>query len=356
MSGAATSTAVRFGPLVACLVAAALFGASSPASKALLGSLSLLTLAGLLYLGAALGVLPFSLQGGSATARRAPGNLARLAGVILFGGVVGPTLLLIGLARAPAASVSLWLNLEAPATALLGWAFFKEHIDRRVLVAVVVVTGASALLAGASGAALVPAALLVAGGCLCWGLDNNLSAAIDGFTPAQSTLAKGLAAGVTNLAAGALLDGREMMLSSVGAALALGALAYGASIVLYVRAAQQLGAVRSQLIFSSAPFFGVLLSWIALREPVVWTQLVAAALMVFAVVLLHRERHEHAHTHAALTHTHWHRHDDGHHDHVHEQGLSGGHVHEHTHETRSHAHAHRPDLHHRHDHRGAVPP
>lgn len=338
-------------PLIACLVAAALFGVSSPASKALLGTMSPLTLAGLLYLGAALGVLPFALRGGSSVARRSGKNLLRLAGVILFGGVLGPALLLFGLTQAPAASVSLWLNLEAPATALLGWLFFKEHLDRRVVVAVVLVTVASALLAGASGTALVPAALLIAGACLCWGLDNNLSSTIDGFTPAQSTLAKGVAAGGVNLALGFALEEPAFDATYVGAALLLGSLSYGASIVLYVRAAQQLGAVRSQLLFSSAPFFGVVVAWAALREAVHWTQLFAAGLMIGALALLHRERHSHAHSHDAQTHTHWHRHDDEHHDHGHDPPVSGGHVHEHQHESRTHEHVHRPDLHHRHAHK-----
>lgn len=345
----------RLGPLLACLLAAALFGASSPASKELLGSLSPLTLAGLLYLGAALAVAPFSLRGGSRVARRQGRNLLRLAGVALFGGVLGPLLLLVGLQRAPAASVSLWLNLEAPATALLGFAFFREHLDRRVLAALVLVTGATAWLAGASGMALVPAALLVAGACLCWGLDNNLSATIDGFTPAQSTLVKGLAAGSVNLAAGLWLDagpgdGARLAGGTVGLALLVGALAYGASIVLYVRGAQQLGAVRSQLLFSAAPFFGVGLSWLALGEPVELAQVGAAVLMLLAVMLLHRERHEHPHTHSAQTHTHWHRHDDDHHGHAHEPSVKGGHVHEHQHGEQVHQHPHRPDLHHRHSH------
>lgn len=125
----------------------------------------------------------------------------------------------------------------------------------------------------------------------------------------------------------------------LGAALLLGALSYGASIVLYVRGAQQLGAVRSQLLFSSAPFFGVAVAWLALREDVVLTQLASAALMVIAIALLHRERHGHAHTHQAVTHTHWHRHDDDHHEHAHDPPVHGGHVHEHEHAARSHEHA-----------------
>lgn len=338
------------GAFIVCTIAAALFGASSPASKALLGSMSPLTLAGLLYLGAALGVLPFAFRSGPRSQRRSGKNLLRLGGVVLFGGVLGPALLLVGLARAPAASVSLWLMLETPATALLGWAFFKEHLDRRTVAAVVLVTAASALLAGAPGTALIPSTLLVAGACACWGLDNNLSAVIDGFTPAQATLAKGVVAGTVNLVLGLIIETPTFSAANLGAALLLGALAYGASIVLYVRGAQQLGAVRSQLLFSSAPFFGVVLAWVALREPVLTSQLVASMLMVAAIVLLHRDRHAHAHAHEPMTHTHWHRHDDDHHDHDHVTAVRGGHVHEHEHQRTSHSHPHPPDLHHRHRH------
>ncbi len=340
------------GPLLSCLLAAALFGASSPAAKALLTSTPPLLLAGLLYLGAALGTLPFALRGGSRAARRRPANVLRMGGVVLFGGVLGPCLLLLGLARAPAASVSLWLNLETVATALLGWAFFREHLDRRALIGVVLVTVASVLLAGETGFALVPGALLVAAACACWGLDNNLQSLVDGFTPAQSTCIKGAVAGAVNLAlahvvAQGALDfaAREVLLG-----LGLGALAYGASIVLYVRGAQQLGATRAQMVFATAPFVGVAVAWAVLREPVLPLQLVAAALMGAALVVVHRARHVHAHVHVPTTHTHWHRHDDGHHDHDHAQPPRGGHVHEHAHDAREHAHAHSSDLHHRHGH------
>ena len=339
-----------FLPVAWCLAAAALFGASSPAAKHLLTTTSPLQLAGLLYLGAALGALPFSFRGGSAVARRRAANLARMAGVVVFGGVLGPTLLLLGLARAPAASVSLWLNLEAAATALLGWALFKEHLGRRALVGVALVTAASALLAGATGAALVPAALLVAAACVCWGLDNNLQALVDGFTPAQSTCAKGVVAGVVNLALATLVERPAYGAGDVVAALALGALAYGASIVLYVRSAHQLGATRAQLLFASAPFSGTALSWAALGEAVAAPPLAAGALMIVALVVVHREAHGHAHVHEATTHTHWHRHDDGHHEHAHDPTVRGGHVHAHDHDAVAHAHPHRPDLHHRHEH------
>lgn len=340
------------GPVLWCLVAAALFGASTPASKVLLDeAVGPLTLAGLLYLGAGLATLPFARKGGTASRRRDPANLRRLAGAVLFGGILGPVALLVGLRWAPSASVSLWLNLETPATALLAWAVFRENLGPRGWLANGLVVGAGVLLAAPAGFGLAPSALLVALGCLCWGLDNNLTAVIDGYTPAQTTAVKGLVAGVFNLSLGLGLEGGLPGVGTVLAALVVGALAYGASIVLYIRGAQQLGATRSQMVFATAPFLGTAVAWVVLGEPVAAVQVGAALLLVAALVLLLGDEHAHEHAHRATAHTHPHRHDDGHHTHTHPD-LPGEvwHTHAHEHEAVVHGHAHAPDLHHRHGH------
>jgi drug/metabolite transporter (DMT)-like permease len=327
-------------PALWCLLAAALFGASTPIAKALLTDMGPVTLAGLFYAGAAVATAPSALR-----QRWSRGDLPRLVGACGFGGVLGPILILLGLRLAPAGSVALWLNLEAPATALLGWAFFKEHVGARTWGAAALTWVASVLLAGPSGAAGWEAAALVAAGCFCWGLDNNLTAVISSYTPAQTTFVKGLVAATLNLAAGFALEGAPS--GGVAGALGVGMLAYGASIVLYVAGAQQLGATRAQMIFATAPFWGVVLAWV--NEPVLLVQVGAGALMAGALVLVYGERHVHAHTHEPTRHTHWHRHDDGHHDH-HETLVSGWHVHPHEHAPVTHTHHHVPDLHHRHGH------
>jgi len=333
------------------LLSAVLFGASTPASKWLLDSTGPLTLAGLLYLGAALATLPFARTGGTPHRRRDPVNLARLAGAVWFGGVVGPVALLIGLSSSPSASVSLWLNLETTATALLAWGLFREHLHARDWFANGLVVIAGVLLAAPEGFVAAPGALWVALGCLCWGLDNNLTAIIDGYTPEQTTLAKGLVAGSVNLGLGLWLEDSALDTSTVLVALAVGALAYGLSIVLYIRGAQQLGATRSQMLFATAPFVGVALAWLALGEPIQAVQLVAALVMCVALALILTGRHSHEHHHQAITHTHAHRHDDGHHDHSHDAlPPEAWHTHEHTHDPLTHRHPHTPDLHHRHPH------
>ena len=336
------------------LLAALLFGAATPASKPLVDAIGPLALAGLLYLGAALGVLPAALRGDGlrALARLDRRNIFRLAGAVLLGGVAGPVLLLAALARAPAASVSLASGLEGVFTALLGVLFFHDALGLRGWLGVAAASGAALLLAGGGdGFADALPLLLVAAACVCWAFDNHLTALLDGLTPAAATLAKGLAAGVTNLGLAALLAPRLPGPVELAAALAIGALGYGASIVLYVTAAQEIGATRAQTAFATAPFLGALVAFAALGEPLSGGQLGAGLLLATSIALLLASSHVHVHRHEAMDHVHAHRHDDGHHTHAH-PGLPPAtrHSHRHRHEALSHEHSHAPDLHHRHPH------
>jgi drug/metabolite transporter (DMT)-like permease len=342
----------RFGTLAA-IIAALLFGAAAPLGKPLLSFLTDLQLAGLLYLGAALGVLVILLRERPLVLpwRMPRQDALRLSGAVLFGGVLGPVLLLAGLRIAAASSVSLWLNLEMTATVVIGVLFFKDHLSGRGWLAALGVLAAAVLMAWGEGLAGFKAGGLVALACLCWGLDNHLTALIDGITPAQSTFWKGLVAGSVNLGLGLALAPMEVQPLALVAALALGAVSYGLSILLYITAAQNLGAIRSQLIFSGAPFFGLIFA-LLLGDTLSGLQWLALALFVGSIYLLFRETHSHAHQHEPLTHVHTHFHPDLHHDHKHPEGESGPvrHTHEHSHREMKHSHPHWPDLHHRHEH------
>jgi drug/metabolite transporter (DMT)-like permease len=336
------------------LLAACLFGAATPASKALLRGVEPQALAGLLYLGAALAALPIMIRERSF---RPPWRAGRrtillLAGAIGLGGVLAPCLLLFGLRLARAGSVSLLLNLELVATVLLGRFVFREQLSAQGWIGAGGTLAAAVLLAAGEGPSGATAALLVGAACLGWGFDNHFTALIDGITPAQTSFWKGAIAGLFNLIVGGVASHGVGHGPSTLLALAVGALSYGISTVLYVTAAQGLGASRSQLVFSTAPFFGLLFSLLFLRESFTATQAVAILLVAAALVLLFRERHGHAHRHARMLHQHWHRHDDGHHDHEHgDVPTAEVHAHRHAHASVEHAHAHWPDLHHRHDHK-----
>ncbi|MCD5416113.1 DMT family transporter [Candidatus Bipolaricaulota bacterium] len=340
------------------LLAACLFGAATPASKALLQNVAPQALAGLLYIGAAIGVLPIVLRERSF---RLPWRAGRrttllLAGSVVCGGVLGPWLLLLGLRVATAGSVSLFLNLELVATVLLGRLIFREHLSTRGWIGAAGTLVAAVLLAAGEGQAGIMAALLVGAGCFFWGFDNHFTSLIDGITPAQTTLCKGVVAGLFNLIMGGGVLGGVGDLTSALLALVVGGLSYGISIALYITAAQGLGASRSQMVFSTAPFFGLVLSLLFLGESFTGVQAGAAVLVASSLALLFSEKHGHIHRHVPMNHQHLHRHDDDHHDHEHaDVAISTAHAHSHSHKTVAHEHVHWPDLHHRHNHEEREP-
>lgn len=336
-----------------CLGAAVLFGASAPAASSLAGDLPALVLAGLLYLGAAVAVLPMCLRDRPRLDDVRTG-WRPLALAVLFGGALGPALLVAGLARVPAATASLLLNLELVATVVIAALVFREHLGRRLLLAVALVTSGGVLLVVEPGVGLDVGALFVVGACICWGIDNSVTARLDQLSPQHITMVKGLVAGTANLVLGVVIAGAwGVTLRQLLAALAIGALGYGASITLWVKGARDLGAARGQVIFAAAPFIGAGIAWTVLGEPVDVTQLLSIPLAVAGVALSLRTDHEHTHGHVVIEHEHEHRHDDDHHDHEHKGSSTGGgarHTHRHEHTELVHAHPHVPDLHHGHRH------
>lgn len=340
--------------LLTAFLAALLFGAAAPFGKPLLAFLNDFQMAGLLYLGAALGVSIILLKEKSFhwPWQLRQKDLVKLVGSIMFGGILGPVLLLAGLRIAAAGSVSLWLNMEVVATAALGYLFFKDHLTLKGWLASLGVLAAATLLAWEGGQAGFRAGGLIALACLSWGVDNHLTALIDGISPAQITFWKGIVAGSVNTGLGLLLGSLQVSPLYIFGALGLGAISYGLSILFYITSARSLGATRAQLIFSSAPFFGLILAFF-LGERLTLIQLGAFILFLGSVFLLFRESHGHEHAHQPLSHVHMHEHPSEHHAHQHPnlEGEAIRHSHEHEHVPLTHSHPHWPDLHHRHQHR-----
>ena len=338
------------------LAAAALFGASVPFAKLLLGEMSPVILAGLLYLGSGLGLALLRFARGSndqpREARLAAKDWGWLAGAIVAGGVLAPLLLLWGLAGSGAANASLLLNFEGVITTLVAAAVFREAVGTRVWIAALVMLCGGIILAYDPRAlvAISPQSLAIVGACLGWAIDNNLTRKVSGADPLVTAMTKGLAAGSFNLGLGFALGGKLPEWGTMAGAFTLGFFAYGVSLVLFIYALRHLGAARTGAHFSTAPFIGAALAVPLLGEPITPALIAAAALMAIATWLVLTESHGHDHEHERLIHTHRHMHDQ-HHQHTHPvDGESEPHVHEHVHEKMKHSHPHAPDLHHRHEH------
>jgi drug/metabolite transporter (DMT)-like permease len=258
---------------------------------------------------------------------------------------------MLGLSRTDAAGTSLLLNLEGLATMAIAWVAFRENVDRRLLLGAFAILVGAFLLSWQGQASFQWSALFIAGACLCWGIDNNLTRKLSSADPVQIAMLKGLVAGTVNLTL-SMFNG--VALPSPGTVLAVavvGFLGYGVSLALFVLALRHLRTARTGAYFSLAPFVGAVLAVLMLGEPVSAQLLIAGGLMAFGLWPHLSEQHDHEHTHELMEHEHRHGHDD-HHKHDHTPGVSAGepHTHKHQHVALRHRHPHYPELHHWHRH------
>jgi drug/metabolite transporter (DMT)-like permease len=279
---------------------------------------------------------------------------------MLAGGVAAPIVLLIGLQSTPASTASLLLNFECVGTTLVAALVFREAIDRRIGLAILVITAAGILLSwdGSGAWGVAPGALGIVAACFLWGLDNNFTRHISAKNPLIIVAVKGFGAGTFSLLLALLLGKPLPALGSALWAMALGAVSYGLSIQLFILAMRDLGAARTSALFGSAPFVGALLSVVLFWEMPQALFWVAIPLMIGGVWLMLTERHAHPHVHTPEEHAHRHFHPDEHHQHENPGDVSlvdGWHAHPHRHAAIEHAHPHAPDLHHRHEHPAAAP-
>lgn len=345
------------GPLLATL-SAVLFGISPVLCKLVIGEMSPVLLAGLLYLGSGIGLSFVLIQQRINIIREirsiSPLHRRKLLGAVLAGGVIAPLCLVYGIKYGMASEVTLLLNLETVATTIIAWLIFKEHVSSHVWAGklLIVLAASIIILKSSESLAFSESGMMVVLACIFWGIDNNLTRDVDELPATALAAIKGYGAGLFNIILAAVLGFGTIKSYQIGSALLIGAFSYGASLVLFIGALRKIGSARSSTFFAIGPFIGVLSSLVLLNEHPPAFFWVATVLMLFGVVCLYRERHEHPHVHVAITHRHHHTHEqDEHHRHLHdEEDNAEPHDQFHVHERISHSHVHWPDTHHRHIH------
>lgn len=352
-------------PVIYALLAAALFGSSAPAAKILLTEIAPVTLGGLFYLGSGFGLLIYMwlerLSGGDRHAIEAAvtrSDLPYVIGIVLFGGILAPMILMVSLQYTPSATASLLLNFEPVATTILAVLFFHEAVGKRIYAALGLITVSCVILSydpsAAWGFSIAAMGILLT--CTCWALDNNISRNVAAKDPIPIVTIKGIIAGIVMVMV-ALVLGETMPEPSIALiAMVVGFFSYGGiTSVLFMWALRGIGTARTGAILAVSPFFGVVISLFVFPDSLTPAFYIALPVMGVGAYLLMTENHSHMHTHTAIFHEHRHSHDDMHHDHEHlgfEPPLSssGEHCHPHQHKELIHEHPHKPDIHHRHSH------
>jgi len=346
-------------PMLKALIAGALFGASAPISKLLLGEIAPTLMASFLYLGSGIGIFLLRYFQSSDTAFSNEARLTKndwpwLIGAVFIGGIAAPIVLMFSLKNTPAATASLLLSFEGVATTVIAVVVFKEAVGKRIWSAVILITLAIIMLSWDSSGqwGLSIGAVGVICACVLWGIDNNFTRNVSAKDPLSIVMIKGLSAGTFSLILSFVLGYSFPSIGFVFKAMLLGCFSYGLSIILFIRAMRELGSTRTSALFGIAPFVGTLLSEIIFRESLNTLFFLSLPIMTIGAVLLLKEDHDHLHEHTPTVHEHRHSHDSHHiHRHLKEELLKwGGHSHVHKQELIAHKHPHTPDIHHRHEH------
>ena len=336
------------------ILAAALYAINVPLSKCLLQHVQPTMMASLLYLGAGVGLIVYGLieKVIGKTTKKEPLTKKELpytvAMVVLD--IVAPILLMLGITKTNAANVSLLNNFEIVATAVIAFAIFKEVISRRLMFAIILVTMASVVLSfeGSGSFSFNIGSVCVLGACLCWGFENNCTRMISNKSSIEIVVLKGTFSGIGSLLVALFLGEKLPEFFWILCALLLGFVAYGLSIHFYIMAQKDLGAAKTSVYYSVAPFLGVAFSMLLLGERPELQFYVALAIMVISTYFMTKDtialQHTHEHEH---THTHEHMHGDVVHSHEHTHVHTHTHVHgedaenhTHSHEMEEHEHSH----------------
>lgn len=348
----------NFRAVLLAILAALLYGISAPVSKMLLRELPPTMMAALLYLGAGVGILIVSLIKTLTQKERLEAKITKRERPYVIGMIVldiaAPIFLMIGLTMTTSSNVSLLNNFEIVATSMIALFIFKEAVGRRMWIAIALITLSSILLSiedvGNFSFSLSLGSIFVILASLSWGLENNCTRMLSIKDPIQVVVIKGFGSGIGALLIATITGDLEIKLVYMLLTLLLGFVAYGMSIFFYISAQRELGAARTSAYYATAPFMGVVISWVVLKEPITPMFSGALLIMLLGTYFAVTENHAHKHMHTPVTHEHKHDHSDGHHNHHHNECVDGEHSHEHTHESIEHEHEHLPDLHHRHVH------
>lgn len=346
----------KFKAVSYAIFAALLYGISSPISKVLLAEISPTLIAALVYLGAGIGMLGVNLYKLAAKkvqieARMTVKEMPFILCMIVLD-IAAPIFLMLGLTMTTSSNAALLNNFEIVATSLIALFIFKETVGKRMWLAIALITISSMILSVSdiSSLSFSLGSIFVILACISWGFENNCTRMLSLKDPLQIVVVKGLGSGIGSLIISFGIRESSTNWIYIFFTLLLGFVAYGMSIFLYIMAQRELGAARTSAFYATAPFIGVLISWIILHEPITVKFIFALSIMLVGTYFAVSEDHNHSHVHFEKTHEHIHEHQDGHHNHTHDLDDISEHSHMHTHEVLEHTHRHMPDLHHEHSH------
>jgi drug/metabolite transporter (DMT)-like permease len=277
----------KYLPILSAALAALLYALSTPFLKMTLVVVEPVFLAGLLYLGAGLGMLIMCMFTKESMPFRKK-QYPYVLGMILLD-ILAPILLLYGLRLSVAENAALLNNFEIVATSIFAFFIFKEKINVRLRYAIVIITIASILLSVENlqssftfsfGSVLIMLATMV------WGLENNFTRNLSDNSPIKITAIKGVFSGLSSIFLAILINQVTFDIPLILWSMALGFVTYGLSIMFYIYAQRSLGAAKTSAFYALAPFLGAGISILVFSDIPKLNFYIALVLMILGVILI----------------------------------------------------------------------
>lgn len=282
--------------IIFAVLAAALYAINAPFSKVLLDFIPPTLMAGFLYIGAGIGMFLIAIirkiRGVSCKEQSLTKKEQPYTTAMILLDIVAPICLMYGLKNTTAANAALLNNFEIVATAIIALIVFNEKISPRLWLGIIFVTISCGILSfeDISSFHFSYGSLFVLLAAVCWGLENNCTRKISSKDPLEIVLLKGIFSGLGSIIIGIVIGERVTGVMSIVAVLAVGFVAYGLSIYLYVYAQRLLGAARTSAYYAIAPFIAVALSLIIFREIPKTTYFIALGFMVVGAWLSSQDK------------------------------------------------------------------
>ena len=280
-------------PIANAILAAVLYALSTPVSKILMSEIPPSFLAGLLYLGAGIGMIPISLIKRRAGSFRRIGrtDLPYIIGMVVLD-IAAPVFLMIALSKTYAANISLINNFEIVATSVIAFAIFKEKISAKLCLGIALITLSCLLLSfeGVESFSFSAYSAFAFLACIAWGFENNCTRKLSDCDSSKIVMIKGIGSGTGAILVSFALQEEISASFYVLIALVLGFVAYGLSVFLYVSAQRSLGAAKTSSYYAVAPFIGALLSILLLRELPAISFYAAFVIMILGMILVTRDK------------------------------------------------------------------
>ena len=257
---------------VFAILAAALYAINIPFSKVLIEYVDSTMMAGLLYLGAGIGMFAYTSITGMIGKKVGKEPLTKaelpytIAMIVLD--IAAPILLMHGLKITTSANATLLNNFEIVATSLIALIIFKEAVSKKLWGAIALVTLASVILTfeGAGSFSFNIGSFMVLGAATCWGLENNCTRMLSHKSSEQIVIIKGIFSGLGAIITAFFIGEQIPGAIYIIAVMMLGFVSYGLSINFYIMAQAHLGASKTSAYYSIAPFLGVAFSLLLLGE------------------------------------------------------------------------------------------